>query len=585
MKTLKYKILILLLFLSFQNIYTQDIDETDINELAKNNYNDLSEYFQLRIKDSTKVRVYAQAFLAKAKQESNTIKKADGYYMLATVSEHEEALLYCDSIIEVTKNEDHYSYPAKAHLLKAQILGSQSEYQKTMDELVKANIYANKNENIDQKYKTKYFIAILKNNLGEYEESLDILKSTTEYYKNKYDEDKNYEYDYIKSLYAYGNAYDVNNKYDSAYTINKKAIKLSLKSKDSTLYGRLLLTSAVTLYHKKQYQASLDSINRLKEISNYRAQSKGTLIRTDLYLGKIYFVQNKFEKSIHHLKAVDSFAFSKQYFFINMREAYELLIKYYREQQETEKQIFYIDRLLKVDSILDNDYKYISRQINDEYSTPNLILEKQEIIDSLQKNNKSKIIFLIILSTLFLLLILVLIRNDKKKKTYKKRFLELLDHNKKPSLATSVIKPSKKIEKNESNNSDIGISEIIVNDILKSLKSFENNNDFLTPNLTVSSLSKKFKTNSKYLSKVINIHKNKSFSNYVNELRIDYVVEELKSNPKFRKYTIKAIANEIGFNTTEAFSKSFYKTTGIYPSFFLKQLEKQQDNSKIRETI
>ena len=39
--------------------------------------------------------------------------------------------------------------------------------------------------------------------------------------------------------------------------------------------------------------------------------------------------------------------------------------------------------------------------------------------------------------------------------------------------------------------------------------------------------------------------------------------------------TIKAIANEMGFNTTEAFSKSFYKSTGIYPSFFIKQLEKQ----------
>ena len=44
----------------------------------------------------------------------------------------------------------------------------------------------------------------------------------------------------------------------------------------------------------------------------------------------------------------------------------------------------------------------------------------------------------------------------------------------------------------------------------------------------------------------------------------------------YDKVSIRAIANEIGFNTTEAFSKSFYKTTGIYPSFFMKQLEKQE---------
>ncbi|RKN13156.1 AraC family transcriptional regulator, partial [Aquimarina sp. AD1] len=65
-----------------------------------------------------------------------------------------------------------------------------------------------------------------------------------------------------------------------------------------------------------------------------------------------------------------------------------------------------------------------------------------------------------------------------------------------------------------------------------------------------------------------------------NELRIDFVVEKLKSDSKFRKYTIKAIANDIGFNTTDAFSRSFHKKTGIFPSFFLKQLEKKQNEEE-----
>lgn len=123
---------------------------------------------------------------------------------------------------------------------------------------------------------------------------------------------------------------------------------------------------------------------------------------------------------------------------------------------------------------------------------------------------------------------------------------------------------------------DIGISEDIVSDILRKLDVFEEKQEFLQSNITVSSLSKDLKTNSKYLSKTINFYKQKSFSNYINDLRIHFVVERLMSDTKFRKYTIKAIANESGFNTTEAFSKSFYKTTGIYPSFFLKQLEKKE---------
>ena len=39
---------------------------------------------------------------------------------------------------------------------------------------------------------------------------------------------------------------------------------------------------------------------------------------------------------------------------------------------------------------------------------------------------------------------------------------------------------------------------------------------------------------------------------------------------------IKLSINEIGFNNTESFSKAFYRKTGIYPSYFIKEIEKQQ---------
>ena len=38
----------------------------------------------------------------------------------------------------------------------------------------------------------------------------------------------------------------------------------------------------------------------------------------------------------------------------------------------------------------------------------------------------------------------------------------------------------------------------------------------------------------------------------------------------FRKFTIVAIANEVGFNNAESFSKSFHTKAGIYPSYFNK---------------
>ena len=36
--------------------------------------------------------------------------------------------------------------------------------------------------------------------------------------------------------------------------------------------------------------------------------------------------------------------------------------------------------------------------------------------------------------------------------------------------------------------------------------------------------------------------------------------------------TIEAIATEIGYKSTEPFSKAFKSKTGLYPSYFIKQL-------------
>jgi len=50
----------------------------------------------------------------------------------------------------------------------------------------------------------------------------------------------------------------------------------------------------------------------------------------------------------------------------------------------------------------------------------------------------------------------------------------------------------------------------------------------------------------------------------------------LKDDRIFRRYTIKTISYECGFSNPESFSKYFYKKYKIYPSFFIKQLEKEK---------
>ena len=55
-----------------------------------------------------------------------------------------------------------------------------------------------------------------------------------------------------------------------------------------------------------------------------------------------------------------------------------------------------------------------------------------------------------------------------------------------------------------------------------------------------------------------------------------YALENLQENSTFLKYSIKAIALECGYRNATSFSRAFYKQTGLYPSFYIKQLNKKK---------
>ncbi|QPQ53876.1 helix-turn-helix domain-containing protein [Chryseobacterium indologenes] len=70
------------------------------------------------------------------------------------------------------------------------------------------------------------------------------------------------------------------------------------------------------------------------------------------------------------------------------------------------------------------------------------------------------------------------------------------------------------------------------------------------------------KTNTNYLSETINTHKGKNFATYLNDLRIDFALNRLIKDKKFRAYKVPVIAEELGYNNAQAFSLAFKKKNG-----------------------
>ncbi|WP_222165848.1 helix-turn-helix domain-containing protein [Edaphocola aurantiacus] len=111
--------------------------------------------------------------------------------------------------------------------------------------------------------------------------------------------------------------------------------------------------------------------------------------------------------------------------------------------------------------------------------------------------------------------------------------------------------------------------------LLQSLDEFEAGTLFTDRNMSLSYLATHINTNTKYLSRVINQHKQKDFNGYINELRVNYIIVQLNSDPVWRKYKISTLADEAGFSSHSKFATVFKSITGLSPSLFIQYLEKE----------
>lgn len=108
--------------------------------------------------------------------------------------------------------------------------------------------------------------------------------------------------------------------------------------------------------------------------------------------------------------------------------------------------------------------------------------------------------------------------------------------------------------------------EIALKNALKVL--MENELLFERADLTLNEVAKKLNTNSVLLSRAVNQQFRLNFNDYVNQYRVNAVIERL-SMPEFKNQTLLAIAFDAGFNSKATFNRAFKKFTGKNPKDFL----------------
>ena len=128
----------------------------------------------------------------------------------------------------------------------------------------------------------------------------------------------------------------------------------------------------------------------------------------------------------------------------------------------------------------------------------------------------------------------------------------------------------------QSNNSERTERETTVNQLdeqlLKKLIDFmTNRKPYYDPELTLTALALQLEISRNQLSELINTGTGGNFYDFVNKYRVDEV-KQLMEHPKYKDYTILAIAFEAGFPSKSTFNSIFKKFTGFTPSEYRNRL-------------
>ncbi len=114
-------------------------------------------------------------------------------------------------------------------------------------------------------------------------------------------------------------------------------------------------------------------------------------------------------------------------------------------------------------------------------------------------------------------------------------------------------------EEEENKKIFIELNRIVVQDQL-----------YLSSELSREDLAQLVHLNNARFARMIKECTGTNFNGYINDLRIDYAIKLLKLHPN---YTIRAIADEVGFNSTPILYNLFKKKTGMTPYEFKKAQE------------
>ncbi len=302
---------------------------------------------------------------------------------------------------------------------------------------------------------------------------------------------------------------------------------------------------------------------------------------------KIYEEMDRLDSAIFYVKKYITLSEQNKFTYMQV-DGYRSLSRVYEKLNNKEEALFYQNKYVVLSDSLMNQREFNrirNKQYAYEKNKSNIYINKlHSRITTQQIILIISVVFLTVVSVLFVLL-------NRQKRKLQKAYEDLFERNKDLVKAetrySEIIKnlsapktENKEVfsdEKEKEGSKSGGLREDQKDALLQKINLvMETTDDFCDADFSLAELAQKVESNTKYVSQIINETYGINFRSYLNDYRIKLSRKRLTDTKNYGHYTIKAIAESVGFKSQSNFILSFRKITGITPSHYQKMAQKEK---------
>jgi AraC-like DNA-binding protein len=315
------------------------------------------------------------------------------------------------------------------------------------------------------------------------------------------------------------------------------------------------------LYTRKEYTEAVKYYKQTLELSESLGHKK-RVYQLQFRLAECYYFMGDYMKAKELFDQLSSVDLKRYKLLKNSVSINYYYAQIYAKLGDVEKTLEYSK---KFNTQTEEFYKNVSENRVDVFTQNELnekkriLGENKQMLNDLKKKEQTNHYLTIFLSGIFLFSVALLFYMRYQRKRFRQKIAALIQN----------------IEsgKNQKNISAVKVKETKAKKLLHKLQKIEDQELFLNKNYSLNMVAKKIDSNSSYVSQIINTYWNKSFVEYTNELRINYILKKLKEDTTYQKFTLLAIAESIGYKSLSSFNKHFKNVSGVTPKQYLNYIK------------